>query len=622
MPAIRPERSIFLLLLALLVGALAVGSTYWIYAVQQRVNIWVQHTLRIENQLSTLLLHAQEAESAQRGFMLTRKKSFLGPYESFRSEWRQELATLRVEMRDNRLQARSLEELEELLDDRLFLMRAGIERRQRGEVFEADDYDAGMITMTRIRALVATMRAREAQLLKNRTANDNRLSTMVSVGLTLSAVLITLLGALALRTAYRRVAEATESQQALAHINQRLIEEAQDREAAEGQLRQIQKMESIGQLTGGIAHDFNNMLAIVIGSLDIARRRLTPDSDPRIIKGIDNAAEGAQRAAQLTARLLAFSRQQPLDPQPIDVNKLVGGMSELLRRTIGEAIRVETVLAGGLWRASIDASQLEAAIINLCVNSRDAMPMGGRLTIETANAHLDDAYAATHSDVTAGQYVMVSVSDSGTGMPPEVVERAFEPFFTTKGVGKGTGLGLSQVFGFIKQSRGHVKIYSEPGEGTIIKIYLPRYYGPESVGGTVTVTPAELPRAKGEEIILVVEDEERVRHMSVDSLRELGYTIVQASDGEQALEMLTIQPRIDMLFTDVVMPGINGRILADRARESHPGLKILYTTGYTRNAIVHNGMLDPGVSFLAKPFTLDQLAVKVRQVLDADSPPT
>lgn len=620
MPAIRPERSIFLLLLALLVGALAVGSTYWIYAVQQRVNIWVQHTLRIENQLSTLLLHAQEAESSQRGFMLTRKTSFLGPYESFRSEWRQELAGLRVEMHDNRLQVRSLEELEELLDDRLFLMRAGIERRQRGEVFEADDYDAGMITMTRIRALVATMRAREAQLLKNRTANDNRLSTMVSAGLALSAVLITLLGALALRTAYRRVAEATESQQALAHINQRLIEEAQEREAAEGQLRQIQKMESIGQLTGGIAHDFNNMLAIVIGSLDIARRRLTPDSDPRIIKGIDNAAEGAQRAAQLTARLLAFSRQQPLDPQPIDVNKLVGGMSELLRRTIREAIRVETVLAGGLWRASIDASQLEAAIINLCVNSRDAMPMGGRLTIETANAHLDDAYAATHSDVTAGQYVMVSVSDSGTGMPPEVVERAFEPFFTTKGVGKGTGLGLSQVFGFIKQSRGHVKIYSEPGEGTIIKIYLPRYYGPEPVGGTVTATPAELPRAKGEEIILVVEDEERVRHMSVDSLRELGYTIVQASDGEQALEMLTIQPRIDMLFTDVVMPGINGRILADRARESHPGLKILYTTGYTRNAIVHNGMLDPGVSFLAKPFTLDQLAVKVRQVLDADSP--
>jgi signal transduction histidine kinase/ActR/RegA family two-component response regulator len=618
MPAIRPERSIFLLLLALLIVGLAFGSTYWLYAVQQRVNIWVQHTLRVENQLSALLLHAQEAESAQRGFMLTRKDSFLGPYEVFRGQWRQELAALRMEVRDNPPQARSVEELEELLDDRLFLMRTGIERRRRGEVVPAGDFDAGMVTMARIRALVATMRAREAQLLKGRTANDNRLSTMVSAGLAVSAVLITLLGAVALRTAYRRVAEATESQQALADINRRLMSEARDRETAEGQLRQMQKMESIGQLTGGIAHDFNNMLAIVIGSLDIVRRRLAPDADTRVVRGIDNATEGAQRAAQLTARLLAFSRQQPLDPQPTDVNKLVGGMSELLRRTIGESIRVETVLAGGLWRASIDASQLESAIINLCVNSRDAMPMGGRLTIETANAHLDDAYAAVHGDVAAGQYVMVSVTDSGTGMPPEVVERAFDPFFTTKGVGKGTGLGLSQVFGFIKQSRGHVKIYSEPGEGTVIKIYLPRHYGPEPAAGTLMAAPAELPRARGEEIILVVEDEERVRHMSVDSLRELGYTIVQASDGEQALAMLAIQPRIDMLFTDVVMPGINGRVLADRARASHPGLKILYTTGYTRNAIVHNGMLDPGVSFLAKPFTLGQLAVKVRQVLDAE----
>lgn len=617
MPAIRPERSIILLLLALLVVVVAVGSTYWLYAVQQRVNGWVQHTLRVENQLSTLLLHAQEAESSQRGFMLTRRDSFLSPYEAFRGGWRQELAALRAEVRDNRQQAQSVETLEALLDDRLFLMRTGIERRRNGEIIAAGDFNAGRITMIKIRSVVAAMRAREAQLLKKRTANDYRLSMMVSVGMAVSAVLITLLGVLALRTAYRREAEVTESQQALSAVNKRLIAEGQEREAAEAQLRQMQKMESMGQLTGGIAHDFNNMLAIVIGSLDIARRRLAPDADPRVAKSIGNAAEGAQRAAQLTARLLAFSRQQPLDPQPTDVNKLVGGMSELLRRTIGESIRVETVLAGGLWRASIDASQLESAIINLCVNSRDAMPTGGRLTIETANAHLDDAYAAAQRDVVAGQYVMVSVTDSGTGMPPDVVERAFDPFFTTKGVGKGTGLGLSQVFGFIKQSRGHVKIYSEPGEGTVIKIYMPRYYGAEAAVGMTGAAPAELPRAQGEEIILVVEDEERVRHMTVDSLRELGYTIVQASDGEQALEILAIQPRIDMLFTDIVMPGINGRELADRARETHPDLKILYTTGYTRNAIVHNGMLDPGLSFLAKPFTLDQLAMKVRQVLDA-----
>jgi signal transduction histidine kinase/CheY-like chemotaxis protein len=618
MPAIRPERSIILLLLALLILVVAVGSTYWLYAVQQRVNSWVQHTLRVENQLSTLLLHAQEAESAQRGFMLTRRDSFLGPYDAFRSQWRGELALLRAEVRDNRAQVQSVEQLEALLDDRMFLMRTGIERRRRGDIIAPGDFNAGMTTMAHIRAVVAAMRAREAQLLKWRTINDNRLSTMVSIGMAVCAMLITALGVMALRTAYRRVAEANESERALSDANRRLIEEAADREAAEAQLRQMQKMESIGQLTGGIAHDFNNMLAIVIGSLDMARRRLTGDADPRIAKGIDNAAEGAQRAAQLTSRLLAFSRQQPLDPQPTDVNKLVGGMSELLRRTIGEGIRVETVLAGGLWRASIDASQLESAIINLCVNSRDAMPTGGRLTIETANAHLDDAYVAAHRDVAAGQYVMVSVTDNGSGMPAEVVERAFDPFFTTKGVGKGTGLGLSQVFGFIKQSRGHVKIYSEPGEGTVIKIYLPRHYGAEAMVDPAPASSDTLPHARGEEIILVVEDEERVRHMSVDSLRELGYTIVQASDGEQALEMLTSQPRIDMLFTDIVMPGINGRILADRARQDRPDLKILYTTGYTHNAIVHNGMLDPGVSFIPKPFTLDQLATKVRQVLDAD----
>ena len=422
---------------------------------------------------------------------------------------------------------------------------------------------------------------------------------------------------MALRTARRRIVEATQAGQALSKANDRLIAEGKEREAAEAQLRQVQKMESIGQLTGGIAHDFNNMLAIVIGSLDMARRRLGNDGDPRVARGIDNATEGAQRAAQLTARLLAFSRQQPLEPQTTDLNKLVGGMSELLRRTIGEDMRVETVLAGGLWHAHIDANQLENAILNLCVNARDAMPGGGRVTIETANAHLDDRYCAAQDDVMPGQYVMVSVTDTGTGMPPEIVERAFEPFFTTKGVGKGTGLGLSQVFGFVKQSHGHVKIYSEQSQGTIIKIYLPRHYGEDACTDVSAPPIGSLPRARPDEIILVVEDEERVRHMSVDALRDLGYTVVQASDGEQALSLLTIQPRIDMLFTDIVMPGINGRILADRARGNRPDLPVLYTTGYTRNAIVHNGMLDPGVAFLAKPFTLDQLAIKVRQVLDS-----
>lgn len=619
MPALRPERSIVLLLIAMMVVMIAVGGTFWLYTGQQAEAAWVRHTLRVENRLSTLLSGVQAAESAQRGFLLTRRNDFLNPYEEFRGNWRADMRDLQAEVSDNPAQSAALRQLSAMIDQRMGRLERSVERRRKGEQVEAQTLVQGFVLMARLRAHVAKMKAHEEQLLRVRSAQAGRLSAMVAAGLLLSAALVIVLGLMALRTAQRRWAEAIESREALQRAHDQLIAEAAEREAAQAQLRQVQKMESIGQLTGGIAHDFNNMLAIVIGSLDMAKRRLGDDGDPRVAKGIDNATEGAQRAAQLTARLLAFSRQQPLDPQPTDVNKLVGGMSELLRRTIGEDVRIESVLAGGLWRASIDANQLESAILNLCVNARDAMPGGGHLTIETANAHLDDAYAAAHNDVAAGQYVLVSVTDTGTGMPPHVVERAFDPFFTTKGVGKGTGLGLSQVFGFVKQSNGHVKIYSEPDEGTTIKIYLPRHYGADLGPGYAAPSADALPRARGEEIILVVEDEERVRHMSVDSLRELGYTIVQASDGEQALEMLTIQPRIDMLFTDIVMPGINGRQLADRAIAERPGLKVLYTTGYTRNAIVHNGMLDPGVAFLPKPFTLDQLAVKVRQVLDGEA---
>lgn len=404
-----------------------------------------------------------------------------------------------------------------------------------------------------------------------------------------------------------------ELEQRIAERTSDLQKEIVERGEAQAQLRQMQKMESIGQLTGGIAHDFNNMLAIVIGSLDMARRRLISGDIEKVTKCIDNASEGAQRAATLTARLLAFSRQQPLAPHSIDPNKLVSGMSEMLRRTIGEHLRVETVLGAGIWHAFADEAQLESAIVNLAVNSRDAMPDGGRLTIETSNAEIDDRYARAHSEVEAGQYVLIAVSDSGTGMPPEVIERAFDPFYTTKGVGKGTGLGLSQVFGYVKQSGGHVKIYSEIDEGTTIKIYLPRHLGNHV--SAASVLDEEIPAGHPDRIILVVEDEQQVRHMTVDALRELGYTVVQASDGNQALEQLVVQPRVDLLFTDIVMPEMNGRQLADRARETRPDLKILFTTGYTRNAVVHNGMLDAGVAFLPKPFTIQQLALKIHEVL-------
>jgi len=294
-------------------------------------------------------------------------------------------------------------------------------------------------------------------------------------------------------------------------------------------------------------------------------------------------------------------------------------MSELLQRTMGEEYRVETVLSGGLWRTFVDPGQLENAIVNLAVNARDAMPGGGRMTIETANAYLDDDYARMHLDVASGQYVMLSVTDSGMGMTPDVISKAFDPFFTTKPVGKGTGLGLSQIYGFMKQTGGHAAIYSEPGQGTTVKLYMPRHQGElaelRSPGKLTSPRPSLAHRG---ETILVVEDEPRVRHFTVDALRELGYIVISAASGPEALAILKDQPLVDLLFTDIVMPDMNGRQLADAASKVHPGMRILFTTGYTRNAVVHNGLLDAGVAFLPKPFSVSQLSAKIRQVLDGD----
>jgi signal transduction histidine kinase len=404
----------------------------------------------------------------------------------------------------------------------------------------------------------------------------------------------------------------------LGDSNAELKRQIAERERVEAQMRQIQKMESIGQLTGGIAHDFNNMLAIVIGNLDMAARRF--DTAPeRARAAIGHANEGATRAAALTRRLLAFSRQQPLEPRTLDLNRLVGGMSDLLRRTLGEQIRIETVLSGGLWCAFADVSQVENAVLNLCVNARDAMVDGGNLTIETANSYLDDEYCRGTDGVRPGQYVAVAVTDTGPGMPPEVIEQAFDPFFTTKGVGKGTGLGLSQVYGFIRQSGGHVRIYSEIGQGTTVKLYLPRHVGDDKEEVAPPPDAATLPRARGTETILVVEDEAQVRRMSTDTLTELGYAVIEAANAAEALQALSRHPEIVLLFTDVVMPDLNGRQLAEVARQQRPDLPVVYTTGYTRNAIVHNGMLDHDVALVPKPFTIEQLAHKIRAVLDQGS---
>ncbi|MDB5672264.1 MAG: signal transduction histidine kinase [Alphaproteobacteria bacterium] len=604
----------FLLLVA------AVAGIIWLTIRQQQAFERVSHTLVAENRISQILLRMEDAETGQRGFLLTGRSEFLEPYDDAVSHLAGDLAALRETVADNPRQLRALSRLEPLTRARQDLLRLSISGYRRGEAIRADRLLQGKAEMDEIRVVLAGMRGEESRLLSDRTIAADRHAILLIATLLVSALLVVGLGLFVLASSHRRLKQAVETGRQLAEANVKLTEEAASRAEAESQVRQMQKIEAVGQLTGGIAHDFNNMLALVVGSLDLALRRLGRGDLKKVTACIGNALEGAQRASQLTSRLLAFSRQQPLSPQALDVNKLVGGMSELLRRTIGEQLRVETVLAGGLWRTFADPNQLENAVVNLCVNARDAMPDGGRLTIETANGHLDEQYAASHVEVEAGQYVAISVSDTGTGMTEEVARRAFDPFYTTKGVGKGTGLGLSQVFGFVKQSRGHVAIYSEPGHGTTVKIYLPRFLGlaeEANARNAATEIPGDLPRAR-DEIILVVEDDERVRHVSVDALRELGYTVVQAADSNQALAVLTIQPVIDLLFTDVVMPDMNGRQLADAAREQRPGLKVLFTTGYTRNAIVHNGMLDAGVAFIAKPFTIEQLAQKVRQVLDSD----
>ncbi len=401
-------------------------------------------------------------------------------------------------------------------------------------------------------------------------------------------------------------------------VSERLHDQARLAQA-EQQLRQSQKMEAVGQLTGGIAHDFNNMLAVVVGSLDLLGRRIGA-GDARAKRYVDAAMDGAQRAALLTQRLLAFSRQQPLRPEAVDANKLVAGMSDLLRRSLGTDVRLETVLAGGLWRTHADPNQLENVILNLAVNARDAMPGGGRLTVETQNAHLDSRYAAGHPGVTPGQYVLLAVTDTGTGMSKEVIAKAFDPFFTTKEVGRGTGLGLSQVYGFVKQSGGHVKIYSEPGQGTTVKVYLPRHLGADGEAADEG-EPGEVPLGGPQEVVLVVEDEPAVRRFSVEALAELGYRVLEADGGPEALRLLDAHPEVALLFTDVVMPEVNGAKLAQEARRRRPDLRVLFTTGYTRDAVIHNGTLDPGVEMVGKPFTLEELAAKVRAVLDAPVAP-
>ena len=442
---------------------------------------------------------------------------------------------------------------------------------------------------------------------------------VIGLLMTMASVVVAVLGVMQL-TQRRANEELGRRAEQLAMANQALEVQIEQREKVEEALRQSQKMEAIGQLTGGVAHDFNNLLQVILGNLErLGRRR--PGGSPAAAaehRLIEAASRAAGRAATLTQRLLAFSRRQPLTPKSLDLNRLMAGLLDLLGRTLGEAIRVETVLAGGLWRVFADENQLENALLNLAVNARDAMPQGGHLTLETQNARLDEAYARTHQEVRAGDYVMVSVSDTGVGMTKEVLARAFDPFFTTKDIGQGTGLGLSQVYGFVRQSGGHVRIDSAPGLGASIKLYLPRFFELDALDIPAPApAPQPVPLGNPHEAILVVEDEDDVRNFTRDTLRELGYDVREAANGPAALDALERNPRLRLLFTDIGLPGgLNGRQLADEVRRRWPGIRVLLTTGYTRDAMVRQGRLDPGVELLIKPFTEADLARKIREVLD------
>jgi two-component system NtrC family sensor kinase len=399
----------------------------------------------------------------------------------------------------------------------------------------------------------------------------------------------------------------------------RLHQEVAQRELTESALRQSQKMEAVGRLTGGIAHDFNNLLTAILGNIDLAVLRLR-NAEERVQRNLSSARDAAQRAVSLINRLLSYSRQHPLEVKTVDVNRLVQGMSELLRRSIGETIVIDTALAAGVWKTAVDPNQLESAILNLSVNAKDAMPDGGRLTIETAKATLSDADVAAHEDLASGQYVMLAVTDTGSGMSQDVIDHAFEPFFTTKPTGMGTGLGLSMVYGFVKQSRGHIRIDSAVGRGTRITLYFPRSKERRERSWRSAHVQESAPLFLGAaQTVLVVEDDAEVMRFVTDVLRESRYRVLTARDGAGALKLIERHADIALLFTDMVLPGgMSGRQLATTAREYRPGLKVLYATGYWRNAVLHPGQMGSDSEVLTKPFTHETLLRKVRELLGAE----
>jgi signal transduction histidine kinase/DNA-binding response OmpR family regulator len=678
----------------------------------------VEHTYEVIDTSRALLSFAQDAETGQRGYLITGEDSYLAPYRTAVEAIPKQLERLKALVSDNPSQRDRIDALEMLIGARLAALRSGL------DAFHAEGLPAarqillrgmGTTAMEEIRRVLGEFKAEENGLLTVRLSNSvsaQRLNFMATL-IGSACALFGLLGAAYLL--HRNVrslgaAEQALAQQAsflqvtldnvregiaafdskgaliawnkgfmrildfpdtLARVNEPLASFiAEDRRRpepaidalvahspetgsfictdkllqlrrgdrdveiycsglasggfvitasditrrlqSEAIIRQSQKMEAIGHLTGGVAHDFNNLLQVINTNLDLLEPVIRGDA--KATQRLQSAVAGAERGARLTRQLLAFARRQPLEPKVINFGRMIADMSDMLRRTLGETYEIETIVGAGLWNTLADRHQIENAVLNLAINARDAMPNGGKLTIELSNAFLDENYAARHAEVSPGQYVMLAVADTGVGMDANVVTRAFEPFFTTKPEGQGTGLGLSMVYGFVKQSGGHVKIYSERGQGTAVKLYLPRVRRPEDevedlAAGSVI---------GGHETILVVEDDAGVRHAAIDMLGELGYRTIEAENADAALEIALSGKPIDLLFTDVVTPSdISTREMARRAQAALPNLAILYTSGYTENAVIHHGRLDEGVSLLSKPYKRDELARKIRAVLAA-----
>jgi signal transduction histidine kinase len=588
-------------------------------------DVWVTHTFEVRQVAQGFMISTRDAESAVRSYLLSSDEQDLDQFEPSLADANSQLETLRTLTVDNAVQQNRVQTLDSLIQAKGEQLKKCVALAKSGErdaalavINSSNDRDQ----LDKIRAEVEEVLNSEQMLLRDRQARAAQsryvLAALIGVALVTAIILASVL-AVSTRTALQGLLERTSE----------LEIESKLRQEAEATLRQAQKMEAVGQLTGGIAHDFNNLLTIIIGNLDTMRRALADASNPgnveelraKLAKPVESALKGANSAAQLTQRLLAFSRRQALAPAKVDLNRLVADMIEILRRSLGEDINIETVLGAGLWPTFVDPHQVENVLLNLALNAKAAMPKGGHLTIETANAYLDDAYTARFGDVEPGQYVLLCVTDTGTGIRTEILDRVFDPFFTTKPQSEGSGLGLAMVHGFVKQSGGHIRIYSEEGHGTTVKIYLPRSMGSEKVAAVPAgkpPPPTPTPGARKDETILLVEDNDGVRDYAIEVLEQLGYGVLAASNANEALRLLSDGKHVDLLFTDVVLPGaMTGRVLADQAKDMRPGLRVLYTTGYTRNAIVHQGRLDPDVHLLNKPYTQQSLARKVRDLLDA-----